>query len=83
MNALIGGDNCSMNAQAGGKRRNKNKRNKSMRRRRGGNRSGVLETAAVPFGLFAMSHLFSRKKKSKRRRTNKSYRKKKNKSYKK
>ena len=80
MNALIGGVNCSSHVQAGGKRR---KRNKSMRRRRGGNRSGVLETAAVPFGLFAISHLFSRKKKSKHRRTNKSYRKKKNKSSKK
>lgn len=51
---------------ANGGRKNAKRRNTQ---KRGGKKRGVLETAAVPFGLFAISHLMSRKKRSKARKT--------------
>ena len=64
-------------------------RNQTRRRRqkKTGGSSGLVETGAVPFGLFAIQHVFSRKKKNKtnkkRRKTNKSYKNKSNRYYKK
>ena len=72
---LFGGrkNNNNNNALTGGKKRKNNK---------GGKKTGLLETAAVPFGLFAIQHLVSRKsrktKKGKRRLTNKKWKKKMN-----
>ena len=65
------------------KQRNQTRR---QRQKKTGGSSGLVETGAVPFGLFAIQHLFSRKKNKtnkKRRRTNKSYKNKSNRYYKK
>tara|TARA_A100001011_G_C13669248_1_gene578933 strand:+ start:233 stop:448 length:216 start_codon:yes stop_codon:yes gene_type:complete len=60
---------------------------KNRRNRKGGKKTGLLETAAVPFGLLAIQHLatkkYGRKSSKTKKRKNKSYRNKKNKSYKK
>ena len=49
---------------------NKRKNNKSRRSRKGGTKKGMVETAVVPFGLFALQHLASRNnKKMKKRKT--------------
>jgi hypothetical protein len=67
------------------KQRNLRRRTQKRRQnKRGGKKSGLLATAAVPFGLFAIQHLASKKygrksrksKKSRKNKTNKSYRKK-------
>ena len=66
------------------KQRNQTRRR--IQKKRGGS-SGLIETGAVPFGLFAIQHLISRKKKNKtnkkRRKTNKYYKNKSNRYYKK
>ncbi len=45
------------------KQRTQNKRTlkRRTRNRKGGKKTGLIETAAVPFGLFAVQHLLSRK----------------------
>lgn len=61
-------------------------RTKKRQIKKGGKKSGLVETAAVPFGLVAIQHLASKKygkKKRKSKKSNKSYKKKSNKSYKK
>lgn len=49
---------------------NKRKNNKSRRKIKGGTKKGMVETAVVPFGLFALQHFASRNnKKMKKRKT--------------
>ena len=59
----------------------KQKQSRTLRKKQGGKKSGLLETAAAPFGLFAIQHLLSKKlaKTKKRKRTNKNKRNKKRK----
>ena len=69
------------------KQRKQTQRRGRQQNKKGGKRSGLVETAAVPFGLFAIQHVLSRKKKrnssTKKRKTNKSYKNKSNRYYKK
>ena len=53
--------------QAGGGKKKKTKK--------GGKKAGILETATVPFGLFAIQHLYSRNKKKLLTRKNKKFKK--------
>lgn len=54
----------------GGKKiKKKNKRTKrrtQRKRRKGGKKTGIIETAAVPFGLFAVQHIMARRKSAKK-----------------
>lgn len=66
-NKQRGGGGCSAksvveNSQLGGKKR---------KMKKGGKKTGILETATVPFGLFAIQHLYSRNKKKRVTRKNK------------
>ena len=69
------------------KQRKQSQRRGRQHYKKGGKRSGLVETAAVPFGLLAIQHVLSRKKKrnssTKKRKTNKSYKNKSNRYYKK
>lgn len=57
------------NVQKRARRTQQNNR-KSMKNRRGGEKKGIVETAMVPFGLFALQHVVSRNnKKMKKRKT--------------
>ena len=48
----------------GGKKRTK----RTMRK--GGRRGGLIETAAVPFGIIALKHFFTKKKRNKKKKNN-------------
>tara|TARA_B110000003_G_C16611812_1_gene519759 strand:+ start:769 stop:999 length:231 start_codon:yes stop_codon:yes gene_type:complete len=51
-------------------RRSQRNIRKSRKNRRGGEKKGIIETAMVPFGLFALQHVVSRNnKKMKKRKT--------------
>ena len=47
----------------GGKKRTK----RTMRK--GGRRGGLIETAAVPFGIIALKHFFTKKNRNKKKKT--------------
>ena len=52
-----------MNKHVAGKKRTK----RTMRK--GGRRGGLIETAAVPFGIIALKHLFTKKKRNNKKKT--------------
>lgn len=56
----------TVNQRAGGKKK---------KMKKGGKKAGILETATVPFGLFAIQHLYSRGKKKVLTRKNKKFKK--------
>ena len=55
-------------------RRSQRNIRKSRKNRRGGEKKGIIETAMVPFGLFALQHVVSRNnKKMKKKNPNRSF----------
>jgi hypothetical protein len=65
--------NSRKNNKSQKKRQNSRKNNKSQKR--GGKKTGVIETAAVPFGLLALQHYASKKVGKKSRKSRKGSRK--------